>query len=132
LLVQKGKNKFTYYVPSPILFALISGDKVSLSAPPAELNAQPQSLSVPPFIQDKIILIGKRAKSKEIINEVILDLCEWKPLKIKEIAKLIGKSEKYLLRGYIQPLLIEKKLQYTVPDMINHPDQAYTTLNKLI
>ena len=139
MLVQKGKNKFTYYVPSSILFALISGDKVSLSAPPAELNTQPQSLSalpsfkIPEEIVSKINLLGKRTSDVETIKSIIVDLCALKALQGKEIASILGKSDRYIFRKFLKPLLEEKRLEYTVPDMINHPEQAYKTIkDKLI
>lgn len=50
----------------------------------------------------------------------------------KAIAQILGKSEKYILREFLKPLLDDKKLNYTIPDMINHPNQAYVTIVKTV
>ena len=51
-------------------------------------------------------------------------------MKGKVIAQILGKTEKYIFREFLKPLLDEKKINYTIPDMINHPNQAYITIVK--
>ena len=69
--------------------------------------------------------MGKRTKDKSFINGLIVRLCRWKFLKASEIAIILAKSEKWVLREYITLLIQAGELQYTIPDMKNHPDQAY-------
>ncbi|MBX0334842.1 putative DNA binding domain-containing protein [Pontibacter sp. HSC-14F20] len=81
---------------------------------------------LPNDLQEIIHKMGKRKFSKGDTADVIVQLCTWKPLKLREIAEILGRtSEKHLLHRYITPLRKEGRLQYTEPDMPNHPDQAY-------
>lgn len=61
------------------------------------------------------------------MNALILDLCQWQPLTLRQLSLIIRRNEKYLFQ-YITPLKTEGKLEYTIPDMPNHPDQAYKTV----
>jgi ATP-dependent DNA helicase RecG len=57
--------------------------------------------------------------------DVIVKLCAWRELRAYEIADLLGRSEKYILRKFITPLRESGRLAHTIPDMVNHPQQAY-------
>lgn len=159
LLDQKGGNRHTYYLPSSLLKATyqpnpednLVGNSVStlptnLNALPTNLSALPTNLSALPFdlsalpedslgklsnLMDQINNLPKRINDKSLISELILQLCEIHTFKLNELALIIGRSDKYILREFIKPLLNEKKISYKYPDMINHPDQAYLTTNKL-
>ncbi|QKJ61742.1 ATP-binding protein [Flavobacterium sp. M31R6] len=137
LLNQKGKSKFTYYTTSELLKSYISNEEEILSALPLDLSALPPALSalpleddIPSELKQLIESLGKRTNDKEKITDVILRLCAHKPMKSKTIAQVLGKSEKYIFREFLKLLLDEKKLNYTIPDMINHPNQAYITIVK--
>ena len=81
---------------------------------------------VPDDIKTAIEALGGKA-DKEKVMEIIVSLCKWKELKSTELAEILGKSEKYVLRKFVGPLRIEGKIAYTIPDMVNHPEQAYKT-----
>ena len=137
LLNQKGKSKFTYYTTSELLKSYISKEEEILSALPLDLSALPLDLSAPPSDDDipaelkqQIESLGKRTNDKEKITNIILQLCSHKPMKSRLIAQELGKTEKYIFREFLKPLLDEKKINYTIPDMINHPNQAYVTIVK--
>jgi ATP-dependent DNA helicase RecG len=143
LLVQKGKSKFTYYIASDKLKSFINNAKEDLSASVKDLSAPVKDLSapvdilsalvddIPESIRKQINNLGKRTNDKEKISSIILQLCTYKPMKSKALANVIGKSEKYILRDFIKPLLNAKKINYTIPEMINHPEQAYTIVEKV-
>ena len=133
LMEQKGKGRATYYIPSP-----------QLSAPPADLSAPVSTLSTPPptlievvgsdlfnqlpeDIRNSIEQLGRRSNDQEEMKQVILMLCTWKPQKLEELSTYLGREKKYILRKFIQPLMHDNLLKYTIPDMPNHPDQAYKT-----
>lgn len=111
----------------------------SLSAPLPRLSAPPSGLSAPPRgnnlpgilakvpgeIKQAIDKIGKRTADKELVKEVVVKLCSWRKLGSSEIALILGKSEKYVLKEYIKPLREEGRIKYSIPDMANHPDQKY-------
>lgn len=72
--------------------------------------------------------LGKRNRDKGKTYEVIKALCEWKPMKISELAIILKRSDNYLLREFISPLKEQGALQYTIPDMPTHPEQAYQSI----
>ena len=86
---------------------------------------------IPNAIIEQINALGKRTNDKEKISSIILQLCVNKPMKSKVIASVLGKSEKYILREFLKPLLEDKRINYTIPEMINHPEQAYTVIEKV-
>lgn len=159
LLEQINKNRHAYYLPSSLLKATyqpaaedtLVGNRpnalpTNLSTLPTNLSALPTNLSALPFdlsalpedslgklsnLMDQINNLPKRINDKSLISELILQLCEIHTFKLNELALIIGRSDKYILREFIKPLLNEKKISYKYPDMINHPDQAYLTTNKL-
>lgn len=162
LLDQKGGNRHTFYLPSELfkntysetVENLLNSENKELSALPTNLNALPTNLSTLPTnligiatklsnysqekldglleINERIDRLPKRIKDKAELNKIILDLCEIDSFKLNEIATVIGRNEKYLYQDYIKNLLLSKNLNYKYPDMINHPDQAYLTINKTI
>ena len=130
LLNQKGKSKFTYYTTSELLKSYISKEEEILSALPLDLSAPPSDDDIPAELKQQIESLGKRTNDKEKITNIILQLCSHKPMKSRLIAQELGKTEKYIFREFLKPLLDEKKINYTIPDMINHPNQAYVTIVK--
>ncbi len=150
LLTVKGKGKATYYVPGGILHTDITTSPIhpiitppqDLSALPHDLSALPNNLSALPIdlsalpqdsqiqltkILEKITLLPQRIFDKTQIEHIILELCELKAFRLSELAKIIGKSEKYLFREFIKPLIKNKSLKFLYPEMTNHPEQAYVT-----
>ena len=148
LIQQKGKGRSTYYVPGP-KFLDDSTPVRDHSAPVDETRSKSNIRDItPPGMRDSapvrddsapvvlreelpedvkafLDVIGSRA-SKEQMNLFLLSACRWKDMKLQEMANLLDREPKYILRKYIQPLMEEGKLQYNIPDMPNHPRQAYT------
>ncbi len=114
LLIPKGKGRATYY---------IRGEK--LSTPPQELSTPPQD-RISPDIRERIAKIGARVSDTSIIEQIIKDLCTGDYFKASEIAQLLSKREDYTKRKYLSPMIESGLLVYKYPDMINHPEQAYT------
>ena len=85
--------------------------------------------TLPLVLQEGIKKIGKRAASSEI-RSLIIGLCTFTPFGIAELAQLLNRDMKALRYHYINPLLKQGKLFYTIPEMLNHPDQKYTTKKK--
>jgi ATP-dependent DNA helicase RecG len=147
ILAQKGKGRATYYVPDQVFIRAtlsLSDHPTSLSDHPTSLSDHPISLSdhsldiadakdpifddVPEYIQALLGDIGKRINDKEKMNRVLLELCTWKPMTLKQLAAIVNRNEKYLLEHFIIPLRENGHLAYTIPDMPNHPEQAYRTI----
>ncbi len=141
ILAQKGKGRATYYVPDLAFNHPELGkynQVTSLSNHPEEfLSDDPDALpdhlntlsdELPLHLKDIIKDLGRRTNDKEKMNAVILKLCAWRPLTLKQLANLVQRNEKYML-GFIAPLREGGQVEYTYPDMPNHPDQAYKTVN---
>ena len=142
LLISKGKGKATYYIggkalstPLPAVstppLALNTPPFDNLSTPPPGLSTPPPDLSTPPpGIFERIGSLNKREHDNAKVEAIIMDLCEWKPLKASEIAGYFQKEESYFKRKYLSSMIAEKKLKYLHPEMLNHPEQAYLTNNR--
>ena len=64
----------------------------------------------------------------EKMKDLIVELCSFTPLSINEIASLIRRKPFSVWYKYTKPLIESGKLFYTIPEMIKHPDQKYTTV----
>ncbi|GHT63580.1 hypothetical protein AGMMS50239_19790 [Bacteroidia bacterium] len=141
IITQKGKSKAIYYVPGEELIKLLpvqEEDNSLTNQLPDETNQLPDETNqlpdetnqLPDELKEKLTQLKYRNK-KEDTNNVILALCEWNPLTLSQIAGIMNRTgEKHLLYNYITPLRKQGKLEYTIPEMPNHPKQAYRTVNK--
>ena len=70
---------------------------------------------------------GKRMVAKDM-ESLIIDLCAYKPLSLAEMASLLQRDMRALRYHYINTLIKQKRLFYTIPEMLNHPNQKYTAV----
>lgn len=137
LLEMKGGGNRTYYVPGPALLA------ATPPRPPAEPSGPdshhstenshhplPDShqllATIPADIQARIPPAGSKPR-REVLRDLLLDICALRPWSARELAAVLGREEhKPLVRDYLSPMVGEGLLAYTIPDMENHPDQRYT------
>jgi ATP-dependent DNA helicase RecG len=130
ILIQKGKGRATYYQINPEFIINVpkslSDQFEGLSDQFEDLSDQFEGLlgELPAELVIKIIGLGKRSNDKEKVSQVILDLCLWQPLSIKQLSSILNRNENYML-GFITPLREQGLLEYVYPDMPNHPQQAY-------
>lgn len=119
LIEQKGKGRATYYISSVIV-----------NTEPNSLNTEPQSLTqeLPSKIREQIDKLGVRENDPNKIKNVIYELCKHKSYSVKQIALILNRNENYVYRNYIIPMKEDGKLQHTIIDMPNHPDQAYKSI----
>jgi hypothetical protein len=82
---------------------------------------------IPDNIANLVRKTGKRSRNPELIRKAILDLCAWRDLSIAELAELLHRNEKYINTHYIQSLINEGEIAYTIPAMLTHPNQKYRT-----
>lgn len=54
-------------------------------------------------------------------------MCRITPLSIDEIAKYTKRTINYIRVKILPGLLRDKRIKYTFPEMINHPNQKYTS-----
>ncbi len=143
--VKKHSNQ-TYYTIGEELKARIinlnppsseSNPPSSESNPPSSESNPPSSESNPPTqeilptdLTNRIERIGRRTHDKGLLFGIVLDLCRIRPRKIAEIAKIINRTDNYVKHDIVAPLRERGSLTYTIPDMINHPDQKYKVVDK--
>ena len=140
LIEKKGKSSATYYVPTTrFLASLPDAD----SSPLGEVHQSGgdnsanrhhltgvtsheshQLLDLPDTLRKRVQSVGGYA-SKGEVKTTIRELCRWRALSVGELAGLLGREAKYLRRHYLSPMIEAGELEYTEPDMINHPRQAY-------
>lgn len=72
----------------------------------------------------------KKWESSKKMKSIIIELCTFTPLSISEIAELVNRKPESVRYLYVNPLIESGKLFYTIPEMLNHPKQKYTTVKK--
>ena len=129
LLEQKGQSRSTYY---------IAGEKfVNSNAIGENNNAigennnadRENNNALPADLLEKCKNLKKWEPSEKMKN-LIIELCAYTPLSINDIASIIKRKPFSVWYLYIKPLIESGKLFYTIPEMIKHPDQKYTTVKK--
>lgn len=145
LLTMKGSGNRTYYLPGPAFDALatqttgtvftgagldneLALQSHQLAVQSHQLDQQSHHLlaTVPPELRSRLPLPGTRLH-REVLRDLIVDLCAWRALSARELAVLLGRQEhKPLVRDHLSPMVAEGRLAYTIPEMENHPDQGYT------
>jgi ATP-dependent DNA helicase RecG len=132
LLEQHGNAATTCYSAGPrFLEAPTKTEKRAAKKPlrkelPEGLRRELEALrrELPDNLRSSLDSLGSRIPP-ETLNEVILDLCNWKPLGLHELGILLGKNPTHLQTRNIKRLLADKRLVYQYPDQINHPHQKY-------
>jgi ATP-dependent DNA helicase RecG len=156
ILDQKGKGKSTYYVPSTFFTKELSVPVPDLSTLPLDLSTPPQEVNTPPSLLNtsapslntpaltpdseelampqelskEIKSLGKRVNDPQKIKNLIWQLCDYKQHTALQIAKYFNKDENYFKRKYLSTMVKDGELEYTIPEMINHPQQAYIASKK--
>lgn len=137
ILQQKGKGRYTYYIPNntcpywenadaPVKTETVPVDELSEPVPDVSEPVRDALVNqFPPEIIEKLPNYTGRIANKDDLSEFICELCGYINLSINELAILLQKGEKYLLSNFIKPLRESGKLEYTHPEMPNHPQQAY-------
>jgi ATP-dependent DNA helicase RecG len=135
LLELKGSSSRTYYVASERLRAtLVNGDSAILDKDSDILDSDQSiidkavegSEDLPTELRETVKELGKRAKP-DTFHAVIMKLCSWKALTAEEIAVIVKKDKTYISAEFLSKMIKSGVLEYTIPDMPKHPDQAYKT-----
>lgn len=72
-------------------------------------------------------ITGSKKSSKELIRQLILDLCRIKALAISEMSQLLNRKEDSLRNHYINTMCDQGLLKRQYPNILNHPKQKYYT-----
>lgn len=134
LLEQKGRGSGTYYLPTPWLLGgeeILSSELEDLSSDPEGLSSNSMTLSsnphwqaLPVELQELVAGLGQRS-TPDKLREAITRLCRYRAWQASELGGLFGRNPVYLGTQYLRPLVGAGVLAYTMPDVPNHPHQAY-------
>jgi ATP-dependent DNA helicase RecG len=86
-----------------------------------------RAIPLPKDLEEKLTKIGKRSKP-EAMKELIIELCNLGSMSLQELANILKRKPSSLRSLYVNSLIGEHKLFHTIPEMLNHPDQKYTTV----
>lgn len=150
LLEQKGQSRSTYYITGEKFVNSRTngensnatgenhnaagennrGDRENNRANGENSRANGEnSRAIPENLLEKCKKLKKWESSKKM-KSLVIELCEIMPLSISEIAEIINRKPESVRHLYINPLIESGKLFHTIPEMLNHPDQKYTTVKK--
>ena len=98
-------------------------------------EAKGEDLSSPEEIEERLWEISELARRKKrlspsVMEEIIVRLCTQKPLMLKEMADLLGRTPDGLRNNYLAKLLTKGKVRLKYPDQNNHPKQAYIAIEQ--
>lgn len=147
LLKQEGRGAATFYVPGTRFVASLSTmativDKAQPTMVAIVDKAQPTMATivdkaiesesilpadfpaVPKILLFAIEQLGGRPRPDQV-RMVIQALCDWRPLRMVEIAALLQRNPHYISTNYIRLMLRDNELEYTHPEDLRHPQQAY-------
>lgn len=157
LLTKKGRTRDAYYVPGPEMVRLTTQPAPVITQPlglttepappttePTPLTTEPDGASsavkadtfesraaaLPEEVRLEISGMGMRARDKEVVTDLIVKLCSFGEWTRVELARLLSRDENFLYRTYLYPMLQEGRLEYTIPEVKNHPEQAYRAATK--
>ena len=82
---------------------------------------------LPEELKEKLQQVGKRLPQDKL-DEIIVELCRVTAFSVEELAHILKRTESHIRNRAIPRLLKNKKLAYTIPEMINHPNQKYISI----
>jgi ATP-dependent DNA helicase RecG len=142
LLQMKGSGSRTYYIPGPKFVANQTPSSENTHQPATNthqpsanthqlLQNPPQGNATPPEdLMARIRSVGSKPR-RDVLRSIIVGLCAWQSSSARELAGWLGRTDhKHLVREHLTPMVRDGLLEYTIPEMENHPDQRYTTVNK--
>lgn len=126
------------YKPLSTDLQLLSTDPPLLSTDLSALSTDPQSVNPPTSgslstdLQERLSRVGRRTRDKNLLKDLVVDLCKITPRSISELATLLHRTDNYVKHDIVMPLREGGKLAYTIPEMINHPDQKYKVTEDIV
>ena len=135
-ILMKGLGRNAYYIPSAKLNALyfvkggtsVPNDGTSVPNDGTSVPNDGTSCGVdaiPIALKERIEKIGLRVP-KEVLADIIIELCRVKPFSGEELAGMLGRSEAHIKNRIVPTLIDNGRLKFIYPEMINHPNQKYT------
>ncbi|MGI4884865.1 MAG: ATP-binding protein [Janthinobacterium lividum] len=152
LLKQEGRGAATFYVPGmrflaslatntivdkpqPTMAAIVDKPQPTMAAIVDKQDSAGYSLPADFPVMPRILVLaisqlGGRPRPDQV-RIVIQALCDWRPLKMVEISALLKRNPHYISTNYIRLMLRDNELEYTHPEDLRHPQQAYRVPDSL-
>lgn len=145
LLEKKGSGSRTYYEPGEAFVpgpragsGAEEGESHQAGAQSRELEGQSREIgaesrdpdaslttqNLPQDLQQTVAGLSKRPR-EDALRGVIRAICAWRPVTSAQLASLLDRRQDPLVRDHLKPMVDAGTLQYTIPAMPNHPNQAY-------
>lgn len=120
-LEQSGRGRGTYYaLPNQSQSDLLSLLPSEHYEPSSEHYKRLWKVAAP--------IREKGRTSKELVEQVILELCSEHYLQLRTLAEILGREPDSIRNHYVNPMLSRGSLTLKHPEQINHPQQAYRTM----
>ena len=130
LLEQHAHGQATYYTPTEKLknpeLAVTPSDESPVDQPTISTHIESsfEIKEISPLLLEKIQNLGLRSPPSKV-QQVIIELCQNRPMSIEELAQLLKRENKWIFRSYLKPLIKKGIIYYTIPENPNHPNQKY-------
>lgn len=147
LFSQQGRGSATWYQPTDKLlrgYEGLNGGGAGLSSKPEVLSSNPDPLSskseeqssnsdparaalldeLPGQLAARVGALGRRHPPEQV-RDLVVDLCQHRPWTVDELALLLRRNPESIRQSYLRPLLAQKRIEMTLPDTPNSPQQAY-------
>jgi len=82
--------------------------------------------ALPDELRRLVVGLGKHV-DEATMRGLLRRLCSVRSYRAEELAQLVNRTPDYMRTRYLRPMLAAGELQYTIPDMPKHPNQAYVT-----
>jgi len=113
----------------------LSGRPEGLSGKPESLSGKPESLynnlarnalldQLPGQLAARVGALGQRHPPEDV-RELVVALCGHRAWKAEELAILLARNPKTIGQNYLRPLLMQKRIEMTLPSTPSSPQQAY-------
>jgi ATP-dependent DNA helicase RecG len=140
LIVQKGKGATTYYEGGNLFDEPTQKGGSGTKNPPLRREddalrreidtlrreVEPMRREMTEDLREELANLPKRAKTSEV-DELILRLCNFRPMTLRELAGFLGKSTEHIRNRYVGRLIKAGRLGYLDPENITSRNQRYVT-----
>jgi ATP-dependent DNA helicase RecG len=82
--------------------------------------------TVPVQVAKDALALGRKAP-QAAVDEAIIGLCSIEPRRPADLARILGRSQRWITEGYLRRLVRHGELFMTYPDNRSHPDQRYSS-----
>ena len=89
--------------------------------PPHRLTTLP---GLPPELANSLGTLKKRVSQPEM-EELVWRICHWRAMSTEDLAGLLQRNRNYVTNRLVTPMLKAGRLEMTIPEQPNHPQQQY-------